>query len=222
MIDNLLARDESIQTAIAFHYCDYSDISTLTACNIFGTLVKQMLNAVEIPTALEQLIDRYYAHGTRTPDNQEVFNVLVETLKLFSKVHLVIDGLDECQKEECAVVLSSMKKLMTSDTPVVKIFLSSREEAYITSSLNAHQVIHVTKEIISPDIALFITEAVDERLRSREMVVHSQPLIQEIITGLVEGAQGMYDTQTTPALSIAILKQALQVSVGFIPTRRLV
>ena len=193
VVDSLLSEADGTKIAVASYYCDYSDLNTLTALSIFGTLVKQLLAAVDISQHLEQLIDRCYAHGTRTPDNQEMLDILSETLKLFSKVYLVIDGLDECKREERSEVLSSVKKLMRSDVPVVKIFLSSREEADITACLEVTQLIHVTEERVSPDIALFITEAVDERLRSGAMVVHNQPLRQEIITGLVKGARGMYE-----------------------------
>ena len=220
VVDGLLAEVDNRQTAVASYYCDYSDTNTLTALSIFGTLIKQMLATVDFPQSVEKLIDRCYAHGTRTPDNREMLELISETSKLFSKVYLVIDGLDECKREERAIVLSSVKNLVTLDEPMVKIFVSSREEADIKACLQADQLIYITEESISPDIALFITEAVDQRLRSGAMLDHSQPLRQEIITGLVEGARGMYDFDIRRFIDRDA--NAWQVFVGFISTRRLV
>ena len=201
MADNLIAGIDNPKLAVASYYCDYSDQNTLTALSIHGTLIKQLLGTIEIPKDLEEEIDRCYAHGTRRPDILEILDILFRTLELFSRVYLVIDGLDECKRKERAVVLSSVKKLATSDVPVVKVFVSSREEADITASLEAYEQVHVTEESISPDIALFVADAIDQRLRSRAMLVHSQLLRQEIITALVEEARGMYIFAHTPFLS---------------------
>ena len=215
VVDSLLAEAESTKIAVASYYCDYSDSNTLTALSIFGTLIKQLLSTVTIPQHIEQQIDRCYAHGARTPDSHEMLEIFVETLKLFSKVYLVIDGLDECKREEHAVVLSSVKKLVVSDVPELKLFVSSREEADITACLEANETIHVTEESINPDIELFVTEAIDQRLRSGAMVVHNKSLRQEIITGLIKGARGMYDICITPKFLILILTSSRFLWVSF-------
>src|SRR5437667_5117271 len=118
----------SHETAIAYYYCDFSDSKSLKTRIILGTIIRQLLENVIIPEGLEQKIDQFYRHGTRTATDDELVSILYAVIKLFPTAYICIDGLDECGKDEQATILSVVNQLSQSDQTTVKILITSRQE----------------------------------------------------------------------------------------------
>jgi hypothetical protein len=181
----------SQETAITYYYCDFSDPESLEMCNILGGIIRQLLERIAIPHDIEQQIDRFYRLGTRTPTDNELVDILTSILKHFSKVFIFIDGHDECRKEEQSTILSIVHQLSQSHSPTVKILITSREEAIISTSLKGLLCLRITAESISCDIASFVEETVKSKIRSRALIIQDPSLESDIISALINGAQGM-------------------------------
>jgi hypothetical protein len=189
IIDQNISSQDS---AIAYYYCDFSDSKSLQTCNILGVIVRQLLEKIVIPDDLEEQIYCYYRHGTRTPTDSELVATLTSISKQFSKVFIFIDGLDECGKEEQSTILSMVHQLSQSRFPTVKVLITSREEAVISASLKGLPCLRISSENISLDISSFVEKTVKSIIRSGDLIIRDPSLESDIISALVDGAQGMW------------------------------
>ncbi len=147
--------------------------------------------SINIPHDLKQQLDQLYRPDVRTAANDELIAILVAVVKHFSKVYIFIDGLDECRKEERSTILSMINQLTHSDHSAVKILLTSQEVTDISTSLNGLPRLQVSADKNSSDIASFIEETIKANIRSRALAVHDPYLESDLISALVDGAQGM-------------------------------
>lgn len=187
IIDRNITRKEA---AIAFYYCDFSDPKSLEVPTIFGTILRELLENIVIPDALEQQLDRFCRPSLRTTGNTELNSILCETINYFSEVYIFIDGLDECGHDEQVTVLSMINQLGQSSKSVVKILITSREEHTIATSLKLFPHLQLAADWNSSDIATYIEEVVKEKMRSGKLI-QNPCLESEIISSLANGAQGM-------------------------------
>ncbi|KAI9861085.1 MAG: hypothetical protein M1813_005514 [Trichoglossum hirsutum] len=182
----------SQDTAIAYYYCDFSDLQSLEIRNILGTIIRELLENVAIPDDLEQRIEQLYRHGTRTAIDDELISVLCTVIKCFSEVYICIDGIDECGKDEQITILSMVDQLAQSHDAAVKIFITSREETTISASLRKFLRLRVSADKNSRDITTFVGEAVKSNIRSGTLTIRDPSLESDIISALTNGADGMF------------------------------
>ena len=181
----------SHEMAINYYYCDFSDSKSLETRIILGTIIRQLLENIIIPEGLEQKIDQFYRLGTRTATDDELISILYIVIKLFSIVYICIDGLDECGKDEQATILSVVNQLAQSDQTIVKILITSRQEPLISSSLRAFPYLQVSANKNSLDITTFVEETVKLNIRLGALVIRDSSLESDIISALIDGADGM-------------------------------
>jgi hypothetical protein len=113
---------------------------------------------------------------------------------------ITIDGIDECTNEERKRVLSAIQQLIGNGTTVVKVLFSSREEVDIAKALERYPRINVTGQAISPDITQYVKDTVHAREQSGDLVVGNSSLIEEITNALINGAHGLYVTNSSSIL----------------------
>ena len=181
----------SFETSIVYYYCDSSDPRTLKLSSILGTIIRQLLEKVVISETLEKQIERYFRPGIRVATEEELFAILLEALQNYSNLYILIDGLDECGKEDLNKILSMLSQLLRSERALLKIAIFSREETLIANALKRYPRVRVSSKKISPDINSFIEETVKAKIRDRQLCV-SEPLLEKrVINALTNGAQGM-------------------------------
>ena len=176
---------------IAYHYCDFSDPRSLEVRNILGTIVRQLLERINISGDLEQHMNPLYGPDARDVTNDALSAILFHVIKHFSKVYLFIDGLDECRNDAQTMILSIVHQISQSEQPTVKIFVSSRDELIISASLKKFLHLRISAENNSDDIAHFVEEAVNLNIRSGALKIQDPSLQSEIITTLTGKAHGM-------------------------------
>lgn len=144
-----------------------------------------------ISETLEKQIETYFRPEIRAATEEELFKILLGALQNYSNVYILMDGLDECNKEDLNKIMSMLRQLLRSERPLLKIALFSREENSIANALEGYPRVRVSSDKISPDINSFIEETVKAAIRGRKMCV-SEPLLErEVISALINGAQGM-------------------------------
>src|SRR5277367_5010567 len=98
---DIIDKDIASQDAgIAYYYCDFSDPKSLETRIILGTIIRQLLDGINISSDLEQQMDQLYRSDTRTAADDELVALLFAVVKYFSKIYVFVDGLDECGREE--------------------------------------------------------------------------------------------------------------------------
>ncbi len=183
----------SRDSVIIYHYCDFSDPQSLEPIIILGTLIKQLLDTVAIPEVLIEQIERCFTPHTRQATPEELFEVLQGALPHFSKIYLLVDGLDECQRDDITLVMKLLGRLLQpkQESPSLKVILFSRYDDAISRSLNSYPRLEISLNKISSDINAFIEEAVRSKISCGDLEVSDESLETEIIATLKEGARGM-------------------------------
>jgi len=189
VINFLLSNTADQNSGVSYIYCDYQEAESLKASAIIGTLVRQLLSRrmdipIDIENRMEEIVDRH-------PDCEDMLGLLVIMAKKFSTLYIVIDGIDECDPEQRAEVLTAFTELLNLGQPVVKIFTSSRMTEDIQHACENYGLIRFTEQTIAPDISRVVRETVRSKLNSGHLKLRNSDLAELIISKLIDGAGGM-------------------------------
>ncbi|KAL7273963.1 hypothetical protein RUND412_003161 [Rhizina undulata] len=184
--------------AVAYFYCKYGEIDRQEPQSILSTIVKQ-LSLLSPEGFLPKAVISYYEEQKKDGVESRRLGLdksteLIHRLsKAFEQTVIIIDALDECNKETRYHLLVAMKKLRSS-TNGLKIFLTSRNDADIRIELEMESEVYIQPSDNSSDIERFVVAEVEKyistgRLLSREV---GPELKQTIIDTLIKGADGMF------------------------------
>lgn len=165
---------------------------TLRATEMFGSLARQLLAHIGLTKAVEQRITQILQEGSRIPDNSEMLDLLLQIVRLHPRVHIVIDGLDECVVDG-PDILSGIQTLTASSDMTVKVFVASRADTDIKAVFEAHLQLQIDTNNIAQDIVQYTRGAVKDKIQSKLDFVNKS-LAAEIVDVLSSKAQGMYGT----------------------------
>ena len=179
-------------TGFAYFYFDYTHKASLTASALLSALIKQLLPVGQVSTDVKNRSNLLYGQGYRTPTAEELISLLQTVIKLFNRVVLVIDGLDECQSVDQRAVISISKELLRLQSPVVKLFITSRDDADLTRHLDGYPRVRISEGAVGSDIKAFVQHEVRSRLSSGDMPPTDAVLEKEIIATLTEKSQGSF------------------------------
>lgn len=174
-----------------YYYCESFDPRSLKLENILETIIRQLLETIVISEVIEKQIEIYFQSSAKITVKEELFTFLLDVTKSFSKIYVLINGLDECDKDDINMILSMLSQLLRSTCPSFKIALFSREENNIVNAFKNHHRVHVFSDKISLDFSIFIKEAVESKMVCGQLCVSEPSLKVEIINALINGAQGM-------------------------------
>ena len=178
--------------SVAFHYCDYTDNLTLGPKGIFGNLIQQLLCALQLPDDVAAEIKKLFEDGTYKPTVQEIEHLLCRSLELCPSVFLVLDGLDECDQASRGVVLSIVGWLMTLDSCIVRLFVSSQGDVQILNALERYPKIQLSSTVLSHDIESYVAHATRTLIKEGQLLIQGPGIEHEIVTELTSRANGMY------------------------------
>ena len=192
IIDEL--QDNSPKARVIYYYCDYSDKRTLQIDRIVGTLLKQFFFDGLVPEEIEARIPRKYVEGRQMLGASELIDLVCFAVKSCSPVFVVLDGLDECEKEARQRTIDMFGHLSKINDAVVKILLLCRDEDQLLSlrALQGVPRIRITPLALEGDIKSFVTGSVRARVQSGELRMRNPDLENEIVTELVSKAHGMF------------------------------
>lgn len=148
---------------VAYIYFDYKERDRQRPAHVLASLVKQL--ARQIPT-LPAEIASLYSKG-KPPSVRELCTTLVSTFKLFGRVFLVFDALDECdqraQRNELLPLFHEMGKGGAS------LFLTSRQYPEDIQE-SFHAVARVKLLAHAEDIRSYIQRKITETPRAKRLV----------------------------------------------------
>ena len=142
---------------------------------------------------MDSLLREVYRSGTRVPDKDELVEIFCSIVTQYHQgVFLVIDGLDECGQEVQEEVLSVVTYLMALDRGIVKVYVSSRSDTRISTTLSDYPQINIHESQLIGDITMFVEETVKSKIDKKDLVLRDPALQQEIVSELVAKAHGMF------------------------------
>ncbi|KAK1851238.1 ankyrin repeat protein [Colletotrichum chrysophilum] len=183
--------ESSDSIACAFFFCDYKVSATHNIENILLSIVYQL--SLQKQEAYDLLKRHYKRHnpakGLPSRPSETDLKMLLQTiLEMYIHVYLVIDGLDECGKYTADVVGALADVARASSN--TSIALLSRDEDDVRHFLH-EDFISIEVAAHKQDIIEYITTEIEERTRRRKLDLHDTELKAEVLSRLVNGANGM-------------------------------
>ncbi|KAL8860971.1 MAG: hypothetical protein Q9178_002726 [Gyalolechia marmorata] len=192
-IVNTLRTNALLQrTSIVYYYYDYADQRTLQAKKILGTILKQFFINGHIPEEVEKRFPQDYGEDAQTLEANDLIDLICMTIKQTALTFVIIDGLDECEKNSREVLLSLLTRLNGSESSTIKTFISCRQEDQILRSLQKVPMIQMTTSALEGDIRIYVAASVSSRITSGELRIRDRNLVNEITNELVDKAHGMF------------------------------
>ena len=190
LVEEMKPSYSKLPMALCFYYCDYSDHASLDMSNLLGSIVKQLLARLPLANLDDQVLQTFGEEGSK-PSDERLINLLLNVLAHFTKLFLVLDGIDELTKDGQLFIAEMVKLLLLSQT-TVKIFITSRrEEVTIRKMFDMYPHINMSAAYLHADISSYVNHSVQSRIESSDLVVQNPGLKQEIIDALIEGAKDM-------------------------------
>ncbi|KAL8784999.1 MAG: hypothetical protein Q9195_008810 [Heterodermia aff. obscurata] len=183
-----------ISTCLRFHGIPGSGKSrSLNADAVLGTITYQLLDQLRpFPENLERKLISINNSESGTLNIDDLSSVVFSASDYLPNLFVVIDGLDECNKDVLQQILDVIKRLATRQSPVIKLFISSRDDIRIVESLKQYPVLQVSAVNLSNDMEIYVKGAVRDRIESGDLIVRSPELEAAIIAELTTKAHGMF------------------------------
>ena len=184
--------------SISYIYCDYKDRKTQTVVNLLSSLVKQIvLQQADLPREVKDL---FAAHNDgQSPMSLDVYSKLLASLSsYFRRSFIVVDALDELMINDDAMELMQMNLLdvllnvqHTWNCPGgYTLLFTSRNIGLIQEKLAKYARIEISAA--NSDIELYLRSRIDGSSKFRFLMkARDDAIFKEIVTTLVEKAQGM-------------------------------
>ncbi|KAJ1335026.1 ankyrin repeat domain-containing protein 50 [Microdochium nivale] len=188
-IHHILTTKGSLGCPVSFFFAQSDDTHSLKAHAILRSILLQRLRGIKISRAVEDKIHTIVSSSTAS----DTLSLLIELMPELMKSYIVVDGLDECDTKDRKELLKTLSALISTNKNV-RLFLSSRVSLLdeVTRQFPDVERLTLDCEATNEDIAIYISDFLDERLEEGDLKVGDPVLITCIKTALREGAQGMF------------------------------
>lgn len=188
VIDDLITRFLNDPTiGIAYVYCNFRRQDEQKAKDLLASLLKQLTQVrPSLPDAMKSLYNKHILRRTQ-PSFDEISQALQSVAALYSRVFILIDGLDECQESD-----GCRSRFLTE---VFNLQAKSGANLFATSR-SIHDITERFKEKQSLSLEILASDE-DVRMYLDDCISHSKPKIlkdrrEEIKTEITKAASGMY------------------------------
>lgn len=183
------------KTLVLSIFCDYQSTTAQTVADLVCSLVKQLIqdNGLSIP--IRSLYGRCLRDQTR-PSLNDLTEILSQEFKLFQRVYIVLDALDEFiddngGREELIDVIKSL-----GDN--IHLLVTSRDITTIGSLFEEDTRLDI--RATDEDINAYITNKLS-RGRLARHIKGRDDLREVILTGVAEKAKGMWVARATMSVA---------------------
>ncbi|KAH8893514.1 hypothetical protein GQ53DRAFT_780886 [Thozetella sp. PMI_491] len=188
VVDRILTEKQNPEVCVAFFFPG-SGQSSKDAETVIRSIIRQLLTPRDLPETIDTRLEKL----TTSMDLEEHVAVLKMAIENLKMAYIIVDGLDEFEKQERTRLLKTFSGLHTCG-PAVRIFLAAREsisaEIFIRFPANNH--VSMSNELAALDIKSYIDDIIQERLEEEELTVGDPDLVAEIGHALLKGANGMF------------------------------
>ena len=186
-IDHLQHMFHQKNIPVAYIYCDYKRQKEQSPVNLFASILKQLLQNIDL---LPESVMRSYRHHARVktrPELKEIYDMLTSLLADFSQTFIIVDALDELTvyAQVRQIFLSNLRSLQKIQD--IHFMMTSR---FIPTEVHDFQNI-LRLEIRASDYD--IQRYVYGHMSDLTLSVQSNSKLQEtIVASIVNAVDGMF------------------------------
>ncbi|KAF5601296.1 heterokaryon incompatibility protein het-E-1 [Fusarium pseudocircinatum] len=179
----------------AYFFCTYRHECSQHLVNILFSLCIQLAlqseNAFHI---LEEYHDQLLSshHLSTKPTAEMLTQTLHRICACFTRVYIIVDGIDECDDQVEANVECLAELALSQGDDVINMALFSRDKSIIRTRLEK-DFAHVEIEAHTEDLQLYVASELNERIASKWLRLRDPNLKDSIMTRLVGEAKGIID-----------------------------
>jgi hypothetical protein len=185
---------------ITFFFPQFNDPQSLCAETVIRSIIRQSLDPMTLSEEMEaSLVEMDLKPSTGVG---ELTVLLRQRLAQSEKFFIFIDALDEFEPRERRELLNLLASLGSSGSGL-RVFLAGRESLReeLNDKLSGIERLSMASAEAMTDVALYVQEALEERIKNGDLVVGDQSLILYVKQALTEHADGMYvDNTSAPYL----------------------
>ena len=186
---------QSNDEALAYFYCDRNQPNRQDPAVIMSSFVRQLSgvessNTIQRPIVQRYEIEQKNGFSSGGLEIEESFNLLLQLIEIYSQITLVVDALDECNKETRASFMENLDILVSGKSSnLVKIFISSRPDLDIKHRFSGGPNMEIRATDNEKDIAMFIDDKIKDK---KEWYCKISSELRELISEtLVSKSDGM-------------------------------
>lgn len=197
VVDDLLTTFEKLPNdeAFAYFYCDRNQSDRREPALILSSFVRQLStprtnDAIAFPTVRIYNQKRQSAFASTKLELKESQKVLADLFQIYPQINLVVDALDECDKETRSGFIDILDELVTDSPKPIKILISSRRDRDIRHRFKEGPNLEIRAVDNRDDIKLFVNHQIFSIEKSWQDGISSE-LRKLICETLVEKSGGM-------------------------------
>ncbi|MCJ1271985.1 hypothetical protein MMC22_011891, partial [Lobaria immixta] len=209
VIDDLLEAFKQFPNdeAFAYFYCDRNQSDRQDPTLILSSFVRQLSTFRDsgvLPQPTVQMYDQKQqtAFASGTLKSKESHAVLAELFQIYPQITLVVDALDECNRETRLGFIDVLDKLIAESSKPVKILISSRRDRDLEHRFEDGPNVQIKAIDNRDDIAIFVNHEITTSEKFWRVDLSSE-LKELICDTLVDRSEGMFQWV---ALQIAALQ----------------
>jgi NACHT domain len=193
-IVNRPSLEGNVESKVLYFFCDKkgADNSRCTAISAIRSLLFQLWES----TSNKDDFNVFW-HTISQKRDLDRFNYLaqytdsvIELLGKIPEIFIIIDAADECTDRQ--VLLSELLKIYNLCSASLKLLFTSRPEVDLLRDLRNMPTLELAPVKTAKDIPRVVESMVDESIRGGKLRLRVPGLRDEIISSLVNGANGMY------------------------------
>ncbi|KAL5371288.1 hypothetical protein DPSP01_014370 [Paraphaeosphaeria sporulosa] len=158
-------QEKGFKTVIFF--CVFNDPVRKRAINVLRSIALQLLTHLDsIPETVKSIYNEDSKNNCwNLSDPQSAFDLIEALLKQQSRIHIIVDGLDEFDDGERVILLDSLGRILNVKAyGIVKLFFASRPDAVIHTFMRKHGIeeVEAPSESLTQDIRKYISERIPD------------------------------------------------------------
>ena len=157
----IIEKSKSLQsTLVAYFYCKYGDSERNTSVAVFRALISQLLNESKDSDLLQIVYEASIDSGEQYLESKSACaKLLTDAIGSISKsinIHIIIDGLDECENSESKTIIAEIFKVLSKDGIMqpgrTRAMFISQPDTAIRKSLRTATIVRLTEPDSQGDI----------------------------------------------------------------------
>ena len=144
-----------------YHYCRFSDSASLSSAKVIRALIAQLLGKlsdnIPLPALLSKLFNR--CQSPWYPSPKELRQSFHELCRHFSRVFVIVDGLDEVfDRVEILEFLTDLKVV----SRVFKVFVASRPKVNLEINYKSYLTVPITQSDVQLDTEMYVRQQLEK------------------------------------------------------------